>query len=63
METLQAPTIPTRASEYVPIDDKIEKMDIDVTYGPISDLMKDPTIEEIWINSPERIFVARGGKS
>ena len=63
MDTLQAATIPTRASEYVSIEIKIEKMDIDVTYGPISDLMKDPTVEEIWINSPERVFVARGGKS
>jgi pilus assembly protein CpaF len=25
--------------------------------------MNDPTIEEIWINSPERIFIARSGKS
>jgi pilus assembly protein CpaF len=38
-------------------------MDIQVTYGPISHLMKDSTIEEIWINSPERIFIARNGKS
>jgi pilus assembly protein CpaF len=63
METLQSPIIPTRASEYVATEITIEKMDIDVTYGPISDFMKDPTVEEIWINSPERVFVARGGKS
>jgi pilus assembly protein CpaF len=25
--------------------------------------MDDPTIEEIWINSPERVFVARNGRS
>lgn len=25
--------------------------------------MSDPTVEEIWINSPQRIFVARNGKS
>jgi pilus assembly protein CpaF len=25
--------------------------------------MSDPTIEEVWINSPERIFIARAGKS
>ena len=63
METVATPTIPTRAVDYVALEKKIEKMDIEVTYGPISTIMKDPTVEEIWINSPERIFVARGGKS
>lgn len=38
-------------------------MEVDVTYGPLSHLMEDPTIEEIWINSPSRIFIARAGKS
>ena len=38
-------------------------MELDVAFGPIVDLISDPTIEEIWINSPQRIFVARGGKS
>ena len=32
-------------------------------FGPLSDFMGDPTIEEIWINSPERIFIARSGRS
>ena len=63
MENVATSTIPTRAVDYVALDKKIEKMDIEVTYGPISTIMKDPTVEEIWINSPERIFVARGGKS
>jgi pilus assembly protein CpaF len=63
MDTHQLSPIPTRASDYVSVEKKIEKMDIQVTYGPISHLMKDSTIEEIWINSPERIFIARGGKS
>lgn len=63
METYQVSAIPTRASDYVNVEKKIEKMDIQVTYGPISHLMKDSTIEEIWINSPERIFIARNGKS
>ena len=31
--------------------------------GQIQPLMDDPTIEEIWINEPGRIFVARNGKS
>ena len=38
-------------------------LDIDITFGAIADFMKDPTIEEIWINSPERIFIARSGRS
>ena len=32
-------------------------------YGPIQHLLDDPEIEEIWINSPQRIFVARRGIS
>lgn len=38
-------------------------LDIDITFGAIAPFMGDPTIEEIWINSPERIFIARAGKS
>ena len=38
-------------------------IDISVTYGPIFPFISDPTIEEIWINTPERIFVARNGRS
>ncbi len=38
-------------------------LDIDITFGAIAPFMNDPTIEEIWINSPERIFIARAGKS
>ena len=38
-------------------------LDIDITFGAIAPFMSDPTIEEIWINSPERIFIARSGKS
>lgn len=40
-----------------------KKMSADVVFGPVSHFIADPTIEEIWINSPERIFVARNGKS
>ena len=38
---------------------------IDATnvFGPVSDYIEDPTVEEIWINSPERIFIARNGRS
>ena len=41
----------------------MEAMDPDVVFGPIADLMADSTVEEIWINSPQRIFIARAGKS
>jgi pilus assembly protein CpaF len=63
MDIHQSSPVLTRAVDYVNIAKKIEKMDVEVTYGPIAHLMKDQTVEEIWINSPERIFVARGGKS
>lgn len=32
-------------------------------YGALQPLMDDPTVEEIWINSPQRIFIARKGIS
>jgi pilus assembly protein CpaF len=38
-------------------------MEPSVVFGPIYPFISDPTIEEIWINSPERIFIARNGKS
>jgi pilus assembly protein CpaF len=38
-------------------------MELEVAFGPIADLIVDPTIEEIWINSPQRIFIARKGRS
>ena len=30
-------------------------------YGPLQKYFDDPDIEEIWINQPSRVFVARGG--
>ena len=39
------------------------ELDLQVTFGAIAPFMSDPTIEEIWVNSPERIFIARNGKS
>lgn len=41
----------------------METMDPDVVFGPIAHLISDPTVEEIWINTPERIFIAKAGKS
>jgi pilus assembly protein CpaF len=32
-------------------------------FGPIHHLMTDPTIEEIWINSPQKVFISRNGKT
>ena len=32
-------------------------------FGPLQPLLDDPEIEEIWINSPSEVFVARGGVS
>lgn len=32
-------------------------------YGALHPLLDDPEIEEIWINSPQRIFIAKRGKS
>ena len=30
-------------------------------FGPLQAYLDDPTVEELWINAPDRIFVARGG--
>jgi pilus assembly protein CpaF len=32
-------------------------------FGPLQKLIEDDSIEEIWINTPNRVFVARAGKS
>jgi pilus assembly protein CpaF len=32
-------------------------------FGPLQPLLDDPDIEEIWINGPDRVFVARDGVS
>lgn len=31
--------------------------------GPLQRYMDDPQVEEIWINAPGRVFIAKGGKS
>ena len=41
----------------------METMEPNLVFGPIAPFINDSTVEEIWINSPERIFVARAGKS
>lgn len=32
-------------------------------FGPLQELLDDPAIEEIWLNSPSEVFVARNGRS
>lgn len=32
-------------------------------FGALQPLLDDPEIEEIWLNGPDRVFVARGGRS
>lgn len=32
-------------------------------FGPLQPLLDDPTIEELWINEPGRVFIARRGRS
>ncbi|MEI2766740.1 MAG: ATPase, T2SS/T4P/T4SS family [Dermatophilaceae bacterium] len=36
-------------------------LDTVVGYGPLQKYFDDPAIEEIWINEPSKVFVARGG--
>lgn len=31
-------------------------------FGPLQPLLDDPTVEEVWINEPSRVFVARHGR-
>ena len=31
-------------------------------FGALQRYLDDPTVEEVWINDPSRVFVARGGK-
>ena len=40
----------------------VSKTDL-APYGPLQNLLDDPEIEEIWINSPQRIFIAKSGRS
>ncbi len=32
-------------------------------YGPLQPYLDDPDVEELWINGPDRVYVARGGVS
>ena len=49
-----------------PVDDHdltVEELVARVSgFGPLQRYLDDPTVEEIWINDPSRVFVARDGK-
>lgn len=32
-------------------------------YGPLQALLDDPSVEELWINAPDRVYIARHGRS
>jgi len=55
------------ARGLAPIDDEhacVREALASVTgYGPLQAYLDDPTVEELYINAPDRIFVARGGVS
>lgn len=38
-------------------------LDVVAGYGPLQPFLDDNEVEEIWINSPGRVFLARGGRS
>jgi pilus assembly protein CpaF len=40
-----------------------EVLDAVAGFGPLQPLLDDPTVEEIWINEPGRVFIARRGRS
>ncbi|TDN92550.1 ATPase, T2SS/T4P/T4SS family [Microbacterium sp. BK668] len=48
-----------------PVDDEagcVREVLATVTgYGPLQVHLDDPTVEELWLNAPDRIFIARGG--
>lgn len=38
-------------------------LDLVAGYGPLQPYLDDPEVEEIWINGPSEVYVARGGES
>lgn len=55
------------ARGLAPVDDEAacvrDVLAVVVGYGPLQAYLDDPTVEELWINAPDRVFVARGGVS
>jgi pilus assembly protein CpaF len=55
--TSQLPPISDRPGVARAIHDAI------AGFGPLQPLLDDPSIEEVWVNEPGRVFVARRGRS
>ena len=53
------------ARGLAPVDDEAscvrEVLAAVAGYGPLQPYLDDPTVEELWINAPDRIFIARAG--
>lgn len=45
------------------VDESLEEQERTPVARSIPELMSDPSVEEIWINAPDRIFIARHGRS
>ena len=44
------------------IEDAVKSvLDAVAGFGPLQPYFDDPTVEEIWINEPSKVFIARGG--
>ncbi len=54
-----------QSGETPEVGDDIARSALDAVagFGPLQRFFDDPDIEEIWINEPGRIFIARGGRS
>src|SRR5690606_21846939 len=52
----RAPALPDAAAARRAIQDAVGGL------GPLQPYLDDPEVEEIWINDPERVFVARNGE-
>lgn len=50
---------PVTAQQATP--DIAKPVDVKMHYGAIQEFLDDPNVEEIWINSPSRIFIAKHG--
>lgn len=51
------PALPDHAVAIKAITDAV------AGFGPLQEYFDDPTVEEIWVNEPNRVFIARGGVS
>lgn len=51
------PAFPDRSAAVREVWDQV------AGFGPLQVFFDDPTVEEIWINDPARVFIARGGSS